>query len=361
MGSYFGQNIRVSLFGQSHGAAVGVVMDGLPAGFPVDEDKLRAFLARRRPGGALSSLRREEDEPVILSGIKNGRTTGDPVAMIINNRDAKKDDYLSFRSLPRPGHADFTCRARFGIWGDTEGGGHYSGRLTAPLTMAGAIALQMLEQKGVFIRAHALSIADVNDTPFDPLCPLSREVHPEPVPVLSLERGLQMAEKIKAARNKGDSVGGVIELAAVGVKKGLGNPMFMGLENHLAQAVFAVPAVRGVSFGAGFDAAKMTGSAHNDEFVIEDGEIKTRTNRHGGILGGVSTGMPILLQAAVKPTPSIALKQRTVNLDTGESADLFIPGRHDPCIVPRAVPAVEAAAALALLDAYFDKEAVWRI
>lgn len=333
MSNSFGNLFRFTIFGQSHAPAIGVTIEGLPAGSPVDLEALQAFLDRRAPGKSpLSTPRRETDVPELLSGLgPDGRTCGAPLTFIIRNGDTRSGDYEGLRYTPRPGHADYPAMLRFGESRDYAGGGQFSGRLTAPLCIAGGIALQQLETLGIRVEAKILSIG--------------KEKDPE-----------RFAETILTAAEGGDSVGGVIECAILGCPPGIGEPMFGGLENRIAQAVFGIPAVKGIEFGAGFRAAEMTGSVCNDPFVPgPNGGIRTEGNNHGGILGGMSTGMPILFRAAVKPTPSIALEQRSVDMRTGEAVSLRIAGRHDPCIVPRAVPCTEAAAAAALYDALLER------
>ena len=354
MGSIYGNNIRISLFGQSHSPAIGVVVDGLPAGFPLDLDRLQAFLSRRAPGqNSLGTRRKEGDRLEVLSGLVNGRLCGAPFAALIRNRDANSKDYASLHDLPRPGHADYPAHIKMKGAQDVAGGGHFSGRLTAPLALAGGICLQLLSDEGIDVFAHILQIADVCDTPFDPLHP-QRPTVQTPLCVLDVAASDAMAAAIEQMRMAGDSIGGVIECTALNLPVGLGDPMFRGLENTISQAVFAIPAVKGIAFGSGFAAASMRGSEHNDSYRYEEGRVVTTTNHHGGILGGLSTGMPLLFTAAIKPTASIYLEQDTISLSRQENARLAIKGRHDPCIVPRAVPVVEAAAALALYDAYVD-------
>ena len=359
MASYWGKHIHISVFGQSHAPAIGVTVDGLPAGEAVDLDKLQTFLRRRAPGrDSTSTPRKEGDVPEILCGLAEGRTCGAPLAAVIRNTNTRSKDYSELRDKPRPAHADYTAQVKYRGFQDVAGGGHFSGRLTAPLCVAGGVCLQILERRGIQIAAHIRSVAQVEDRPFDSLGELPETleaVRAAPFPVLDQQSGEAMRAAIHRAREAGDSVGGVVECIAQGVPVGLGSPMFQGLESQLAAALFAIPAVKGVEFGAGFEAARMRGSEHNDPFVMAGGAIRTRTNHAGGILGGISDGMPILFQAAFKPTPSIAQKQRTVRLSTAAETELQVTGRHDPCIVPRAVPVVEAAAALVLLDALLDR------
>lgn len=359
MSSEFGNCLRISIFGQSHGPAVGVLMDGLPAGEPIDTEALQRFLDRRKPGNSpLSTARKEADVPVFLSGLKDGRTCGAPLCAVLSNGDAHSGDYASLVDTPRPGHADFTARAKWGDAADLRGGGHFSGRLTAPLCVAGGIALQILERRGITIGAHLAAVAGIADTPFPlwPTAALFRETAARtPLPVLDPVAGERMEAAILSAKNDGDSVGGVIECAAIGLPAGLGGPMFDGVENRLAAALFGIPAVKGVEFGAGFHAAALRGSQNNDPFTVKRGQIVTTKNDAGGILGGITNGMPLVLRVAMKPTPSIAQEQQTVSLSTGKPVSLHIAGRHDPCIAPRAVPVVEAVTAAVLLDLILEE------
>ena len=353
MSSEFGNIIRVSVFGQSHGKAIGVVVDGLPAGEAIDLEELQRFLDRRRPGtGPLSTARKETDVPEFLSGLEGGKTCGAPLCAVIKNADQHSKDYGELADKPRPGHADFTAWAKWGGHADMRGGGHFSGRLTAPLCVAGGIAKQILARRGIFVGAHLASVAGICDRPFPlyPTAALFSEIAAKPFPVLDGEAGERMRAAILDAKNDLDSVGGVIECAATGLPPGLGEPMFGGVENRLAAALFGIPAVKGVEFGEGFRAAELRGSENNDPFTVENGEIRAETNRAGGILGGITTGMPLVLRAAVKPTPSIGRPQKTVRLSAMEAAELAIHGRHDPCVAHRAVPVMEAVTAAVLLD-----------
>lgn len=353
MSSEFGRILRISVFGQSHGRAVGVNIDGLPAGEKIDLEVLQRFLDRRRPGKSpLSTARKEADAPEFLSGLEDGRTCGAPLCAVIWNGDQHSSDYEELADKPRPGHADYTAAVKWGGFADMRGGGHFSGRLTAPLCIAGGIAKQILARRGVYVGAHLDAVGPVHDTPFPlhPTAELFEMVSVKPFPVLDDDAGERMQAEILAAKNDLDSVGGVIECAAVGLPAGLGEPMFGGVENRLAAALFGIPAVKGVEFGAGFAAARLRGSENNDSFLMEDGKIRMEANRAGGILGGITTGMPVTLRAAFKPTPSIGRPQRTVSLSQMENAELRIHGRHDPCIAHRAVPVVEAVAAAVLLD-----------
>jgi len=351
MSSSFGEKIRVSIFGQSHSAAIGVTIEGLPVGFRPDFEKIDAFMARRAPGKSdFSTARKEADQYEILSGMADGVFCGAPFAAVIRNTSQRSSDYSPFRNTPRPGHADYTARVRYGNHQDSSGGGHFSGRLTAPLCLAGAICMQILEEKGVKIGAHILQIGTAFDRRFDPMQPELGSVLPGTLPVLEPSAADEMAAVIREAKEEGDSVGGVIEVGVTGFPAGIGDPMFDGIENRIAQIVFGVPAVKGLEFGSGFDCASMRGSDHNDAYLLHEGRVEAATNNHGGILGGISSGMPIVFRAAVKPTPSIFKPQRSVDLNTMTETELVIAGRHDPCIVPRAVPVMEAAAAIALAD-----------
>lgn len=354
MSSIWGERLKISIFGESHASAIGVVVDGIPAGECIDFKKLQSFLDRRAPGRrAFHTPRRESDVPEFVAGVQNGVTTGAPILALIRNENTRSKDYDLFRDVPRPSHADYPALLRYHGFQDIRGGGHFSGRLTAPLCIAGALALQILSRKGVAVGAHISAIGAARDEPFDPVgirADLLQEVAGKILPVLDDRAGEEMLEIIEAARMEEDSVGGVIECAAVGYPGGIGTPMFDGLENRISAAMFSIPAVRGIEFGAGFSAADMRGSTHNDEYTVDNGSIRTKTNHHGGIIGGISTGMPIVLRIAVKPTPSIGREQGSIRLSSMEAVPLKIEGRHDPCIVPRAVPCVEAVMGIVLLD-----------
>lgn len=347
MSSVFGSNIKLSIFGESHSAAIGMTLDGIPAGERIDLDELQSFMDRRAPGhDKRSTARHEDDVPEFVSGVRIGAapeqnpdgrygiTTGTPITAIIRNKDTRSQDYEQMKNIPRPGHADYPAHIKYGGNEDYRGGGHFSGRLTAPMCIAGGIILQILKRRGITIKAmiseiHGVEVTD--DDSFD----------------------CAMAE-IDKAREEGDSVGGVVSCVIEGIPAGVGEPMFGGVENVISQAVFAIPAVKGIEFGRGFDAARIKGSENNDQFMIgADGsgtKIATETNNHGGILGGLTSGMPVTFRAAFKPTPSIAKPQKSINYETGEETELVIKGRHDPCVVVRAVPVVEAAAAIAVYD-----------
>ena len=352
MSSTYGENIRLSIFGQSHSPAIGMTLEGIPAGSRIDFDRLYRFMERRAPGkNEYSTARREKDMPEFISGLVGDTVCGAPLTAIIRNTDTRSQDYSGLRALPRPGHADFTAQMKYGGAQDYAGGGHFSGRLTAPLCLAGGICLQLLDGEGISVIARIASVADVDDEG-----ELSESLAEKSFTTVSDKRGALMRKRIAAARAGGDSVGGVVECRVLGLPAGLGDPMFGGMENRIAAIVFGIPAVKGVEFGAGFSAARMRGSVNNDPFCVRDGRIETLTNNCGGILGGITDGMPLTFRVAFKPTPSIARAQRSVNMDTLEEQTLEIRGRHDPCIVPRALPCVEAAAALAVYDALLGRK-----
>lgn len=354
MSNTIGTRLKLTVFGESHGPAVGMTLEGFPAGFEPDFAELQAFLNRRAPSASVfSTSRREADAPEFLSGLHDGRTCGDALTAIIRNTNARRADYANF--LPRPSHADYPAFVKYGGAMDLSGGGCYSGRLTAPICIAGGLCKQYLRQQGVEVFAHIFNIGAQRDEPYDPLAPQT--------PVL--ERGLTlvdparaeaMLDEIEAVRAACDSVGGSVECTVTGLPTGLGEPMFDGVENRLAQMLFGIPAVKGVEFGSGFGCAQMRGSAHNDPYYYdENGAVRTRTNHAGGICGGMTTGMPVCFRVAIKPTPSIALPQETVDPVAHCGAELEIRGRHDPCIVPRAVAVVEAAAALAVTGLLLER------
>lgn len=354
MSSTYGENLKLSIFGQSHGAAIGMTLDGIPAGLPVDEAALNTFLARRAPGSsAFTTTRKEADTPEILSGIVDGYTCGAPIAAIIRNTNTRSADYDNLKDCPRPGHADYTAQVKYGGFQDVAGGGHFSGRLTAPLCIAGGMCKQWLEAKGIHIRAHISVLAGIGDEPVSSdwtsqtpmtLC--------DDFPVLNKDAGILMQKAIAEAKADGDSVGGIVECIVTGLPAGWGEPMFGGMESRIASIIYGIPAVKGLDFGAGFTGSYMRGSQHNDAFAVKNEKVVTKTNYCGGILGGITNGMPLVFSVAIKPTPSIAKVQQSISLSALEEKELQIHGRHDPCIVPRAVPVIEAAAAIALYDAY---------
>lgn len=354
MSSEFGNKIKLSIFGESHGEAIGCVIDSLPSGVKLDMEKIYFDMARRAPGkDKTATPRLEKDIPHVLSGLLDDVTTGAPLAMIIENTNTKSGDYSNLLSVPRPSHSDYPAYIKYHGNNDIRGGGHFSGRLTAPLVFAGAIAKQILSQKGITVGAHILSINGVLDESFDKANVSEKElltVSSKPFSVINDGAEEKMREAVEKARLEGDSVGGVIECAVVGVPVGIGANIFSTVEGHISSALFGVPAVKGVEFGAGFDFANMTGYEANDTYSISNGEIKIDKNNNGGVLGGMTTGAPIIVKAVIKPTPSISKAQKSVNLQNMTEEELVIHGRHDPCIVPRAVPVIESAVAFALLD-----------
>ena len=364
MSQSFGENIKLSIFGQSHSKAIGMTLEGIEAGKEIDFEKLYAFLQRRAPGkDDLSTPRKEEDKPEFLCGVKGNITCGTPITAVIENKDTKSSDYEILKKIPRPGHADYTAQIKYKGAQDYAGGGSFSGRMTAPLCIAGGILKQFLEKDGISVDARIYSIGGIEDkSEFVGRILKKKEngkfaevdngvcASEKYFPVVDDKKGEEMKEAILRAKSEGDSVGGVVECVINGIPTGVGGPIFEGIEAKIAAAVFAIPAVKGIEFGLGFDAANIRGSENNDAFVIRDGEIATATNNAGGILGGITNGMPVTFKVAFKPTPSIAKEQRSVNLETMEETTLSVPGRHDPCIVHRAVPCVEAAACVAIFD-----------
>lgn len=347
MSNTYGENIKVTIFGQSHSPAIGMTLEGIPAGKRIDLAELQEFLKRRAPGqNEFSTSRREADEPEFLCGIKDGVTCGTPITAIIRNKDTRSFDYEKMKYIPRPGHADFPAFVKYEGKNDASGGGHFSGRMTAALCIAGGICRQLLKEKGIEIMSRIASIGDVEDEGG-----LLETTADKDFPTVSDESAKKMKELILEAKAEGDSVGGTIECKVVGLPVGIGDHIFGGMENRISAAIFGIPAVKGIEFGAGFEAARLKGSENNDAYHIEDGQIKTKTNNCGGILGGMTTGMPLEFKVAIKPTPSIYKRQQSVNIQTMEETELVIEGRHDPCIVPRAVPCVEAACAIAVYDA----------
>ena len=347
-------NLKISIFGESHGKSIGALIDNLPAGEKIDFEEILRDMKRRAPGNYnFSTDRKEEDIPEILSGISNGCTTGAPVCAIISNKNYNSKDYENILEKLRPGHADYTANMRYNGFNDVAGGGHLSGRLTAPLVFCGALCKQILKRRGVLIGAHISSIGKVTDDKFN------TNIEKSLLDKLSKSEGLTLINdslykdfynEIMSYKNAGDSIGGTVECAIIGVPGGIGDPMFYGVENIISSLVFSIPGIKGIEFGNGFDCSKISGSENNDEFFIEKNSIFTKTNNHGGILGGISSGMPIVFRVAVKPTPSIKKEQSTVNIKYLKSEKISVVGRHDPCIVPRVVPCVEAVAAIAILD-----------
>lgn len=353
----YGKNLCVRIFGGSHDSEIGLTVTGLPSGIKIDSDSLSAFMARRAPkSDGTTTERREADVPIFLSGIDGGITDGDEIKVVIKNTDARREDYGG-HFIPRPSHADYPAYVKSGGSADLSGGGHFSGRLTAPLCVLGGILKDELERRGIFVGAHICSIGTVSDGRFDPVGVSSsdfRAVLSHSLPVLDESAAEKMRELILKTKEAGDSVGGMIECAVTGLSAGVGEHFFCGMESRISSIVFSVPAVKGIEFGAGFASAAMTGSDYNDQYETDGINIVTKTNNCGGILGGMTDGMPIIFRCAVKPTPSIAVKQSSVDLTTRENVSLEIKGRHDPCVVVRAVPVIEAAAAIAVFDALLD-------
>lgn len=351
MSSSYGENLHLTIFGQSHSPAIGMTLEGIPAGEKLDMEELQAFMERRAPGrNAYSTARREADAPEFIAGLRGDYTCGVPLTAIIRNGDTRSRDYAAFSSVPRPGHADYTANVKYFGYQDYAGSGHFSGRMTAALCIAGAVCLQILRREGIEIISRIKAIGDVEDA-----SPLNGSTAGKPFPTVDDAAGEAMQEAIAQAKVQGDSLGGIIECAVLNLPVGLGDPMFGGMENRIAGIVFGIPAVKGIEFGAGFEAARLRGSQNNDSYTLVDGSIKTRSNNSGGILGGITNGMPLTFRAAIKPTPSIAMEQDSIDLNTMEETKLRVGGRHDPCIVPRAVPVIEAAAAIAIYDALLGR------
>lgn len=352
MSSTYGENLHLTIFGQSHSPAIGMTLEGIPAGEQIDFEALQRFMERRAPGrNAYSTARKEADAPEFLSGLRGDTTCGVPLTAIIRNGDTRSKDYAPFSAVPRPGHADYTANVKYFGHQDYAGGGHFSGRLTAPLCIAGGVCLQILQRHGIEVISRIKAIGDVEDP-----SPLTASTAEKAFPTVDEAAGEAMQAAIAQAKAQGDSLGGVIECAVLGLPAGLGDPMFGGMENRIAGIVFGIPAVKGIEFGAGFEAARLRGSQNNDSYTVKDGRVETRSNHCGGILGGITNGMPLVFRAAIKPTPSIAMEQDSVNLETLEEEKLRVGGRHDPCIVPRAVPVIEAAAAIAVYDALLGRK-----
>ncbi|MBO4896974.1 MAG: chorismate synthase [Clostridia bacterium] len=350
MKNTFGQSVSVTLFGESHGKAIGAVIDGLAPGIEVSEDFIESQLTKRRPAGKTGTARREADKFQILSGVFEGKTTGTPLCIIIPNEDTKSRDYLKTRFLARPGHADYTANCKYHGFEDYRGGGHFSGRITAALVAAGAIAISALRPKGIYIGTHVMRCAGVSDRKFENINSDLEKLNSLDFAVLDDTAKDKMIKEIEKAAADGDSVGGILETAVCGVPAGVGEPWFDTMESVLSHILFSIPAIKGVEFGAGFAAADMRGSEDNDDFIAENGKVITKTNHSGGINGGITNGMPIIIKCAVKPTPSIYKKQNTVDFSKGENAELLIEGRHDPAIIHRARVVVDSAVALTLCD-----------
>ena len=350
MKNVFGNAITVTLFGESHGDMIGAVLDGIAPGIAIDHEYIERKLAMRRPSGKISTARVEGDKYYIVSGTYNGYTTGTPLTVLIENANPKSADYCELRDKPRPGHADYTAEVKYHGYQDPRGGGHFSGRITAALVAVGAILSAALLKKGIAIGTHIASVGSVNDRGFENISEDIKALGERLFPVLSESAVKEITALIESAAKDGDSVGGVLETAIIGLPAGVGEPWFDSVESRLSHIVFSVPGVKGVEFGDGFAMTNMLGSEANDSFVIEGGEIVTKTNHNGGINGGITNGMPIIMRSAVKPTPSIFKEQATVNLKEMKNDTLTVKGRHDPCIVHRARAVIDAVAAIAVAD-----------
>lgn len=360
MSSFLGKNINISFFGQSHSECIGAVVDNLPAGFTVDEEKLRSFMRRRKPISELGGTKRsEEDEVEIISGVFNGKLCGAPLTLIIKNKNANSADYPDKMTVPRPGHCDFTNHIKFGGHEDFRGGGHSSGRITAAFCAVGGIIKQILEQQNIYIGAHVESIGGISGGRFDEIKVSKSDfdlLQDEYISCVDKSAVNSIISKIKETGNDGNSLGGVVECAVLGVPCGIGSPLFRGVDNVISSYIFGIPAIKGIEFGNGFHSSKISGSENNDEYYFEDsGEVNTKTNNNGGISGGISTGMPIIFRVAVKPTPTISVEQKSIDLESKKEISIIINGRHDVCIVPRVVPCVEALTAIAVYDLLLDK------
>ena len=354
MSGMWGNKLKVSIFGESHGAGIGITIDGLPSGIEIDMEEVLKEMARRAPGKSkLSTARKEGDQPEILSGFFEGKTTGTPLCAVIRNSDQHSKDYGKLKDLMRPGHADYPGFIRYNGFNDYRGGGHFSGRITAPLVFAGAVCKQILNIKGINVGAHVKSIGTIYDKSFDEV-ELTKELlynlKINELPLLCSEKEEMMRNAILEARSDCDSVGGTIECTVIGIDAGVGNPFFDSVESTLAHLMFSVPAVKGIEFGKGFEMSELRGSQCNDEYYYDGDKVKTYTNNNGGITGGITNGMPILFKVGIKPTPSIAKKQRTIDIEEKKESELIIEGRHDPCVVQRAVPVIEAVTAIGILD-----------
>ena len=349
--NWYGKTLRLSVFGQSHNESIGMTLSGLPAGERIDREELQRFLDRRAPGRTpWSTARKEPDVPVFTAGLEGDCTIGEEITAVIRNRDRRSGDYAAFARTPRPGHADYPAAVKYGPAWDNAGGGAFSGRMTAPVCIAGGLCLQLLRREGITMISRIAEIGGIRD-----VGELTESTAKKSFPVVDEAAGERMIAAIMEAKAAGDSLGGVVECQVLGLPVGLGGPLFDGLESRIAALAFGIPAVKGLDFGAGFEAARLRGSENNDPFLVREGRVVTESNRCGGILGGMSDGMPLIFHVAFKPTPSIALPQRSVDLERMEETELRIGGRHDPCVVPRAVPVAEAAAALAVCDALLEE------
>lgn len=355
MKNTFGNNLAVTLFGESHGRAVGAIIDGLPAGIEINENYIKSQLDLRKPYGEISTKRVESDEFEILSGVFDGKTVGTAICIVIKNQNTKSKDYSEIKNTPRPSHADYVAHIKYNSNEDYRGGGHFSGRITAALVAAGAIIKNALEQKGILIGSHISNIGEITDLSFNEIEKEIISLNKKQFAVIDDTTKEKMIEKITEIGKQGDSIGGSIETAVLGLPVGVGEPWFDSVESCLSHAVFSVPAVKGVEFGAGFQFSKMLGSVANDELEIVDSKIQTKSNNNGGINGGITNGMPIVFKTAIKPTPSIAKPQKTVDLETKQNVEISIKGRHDPCIVHRARVVIDSVTAIAICDLLITK------
>lgn len=362
MSAIWGNNIKLSIFGESHGKAIGINIDGLPSGVELDLENIKREMIRRAPGkDNISTARKEKDEFQILSGYFNNKTTGTPLCVIIPNSDQHSKDYEKMKSIVRPSHGDFTGNIKYNGYNDYRGGGHFSGRITAPIVFAGALAKQILKDKNIIVGSHIKSIGNINDDLFNKIdikAELLEELKNKKFPVIKDEKGEEMQELILKSKEELDSVGGTIETAVINIPAGIGEPFFDSVESSIAHMIFSIPGVKGIEFGEGFNISKIRGSQANDEYYIKDNKVKTYTNNNGGILGGITNGMPIIFTTAMKPTPSIGKTQNTVDIEKKENVQIKIEGRHDPCIVPRALPVIEGATALVILDLLMERKSI---
>lgn len=358
MGANWGQNLKLSIFGESHGKAIGINIDGIPAGIEIDFDWIESCMQRRVPGKSrFSTQRKESDSVEILSGIYEGRSTGAPICAIIRNEDKRSKDYSKLKEVVRPGHSDYPAFIKYRGYNDIRGGGHFSGRLTAPIVFAGSLARQILAKKGVYIGGYIRRIGDVLIEPLkEPTKEKFQELAQKEMAIFEEKKIELVKERIERARMAQNSLGGVIECSCIGVPAGVGEPFFDSLESTISHLAFSIPAVKGIEFGRGFELAGLTGQEANDEYYYENGKVRTRTNNNGGVLGGITTGEAVEFRVVIKPTPSISKVQNSVNIRAKEDCQLVVEGRHDPCIVPRAVVVIESIMALAILERIYDME-----
>lgn len=364
MGYSFGKNFKITVFGESHGSSIGVVIEGLPAGLELNEDRIRLEMNRRRPGtSAVTTSRKEKDKVIIESGYFNHYTTGSALCGRIENTNKKSKDYATLKDIMRPSHSDYPGHIKYKGFQDYRGGGQFSGRLTAPIVFAGAIAKEILAQKGIYVGSHIQSIGAINDRRFsrdDLKVDVFKRLMKEHMPTLDPDKKNHMESEILKYKKENNSIGGVVEGAIINMPVGIGEPLFDSFESQLSHLMFSIPGVKGVSFGSGFNISQMSGKEANDGYYFdESGKVKTYTNHNGGVLGGLTTGMPVVLQVAFKPTPSIGVQQETINIKENSKVDLKIEGRHDPCIVTRALVVVEAACAIVALDLLLEGDASW--